>query len=65
MQSKLALALRRLVKVAAAGAIAAAVGWIASPELAGVVGTQNAVIIAAVLTPILSGLEKGYFKPTS
>ena len=65
MRSKLNLALRRLVKVAIAAVLAAIVGWFASPEFADVVGTQNAVLLAALLTPILSGLEKGYFKKTS
>ena len=65
MNSKLELALRRFAKVAAAALLAALVGWLASPDVADIVGTQNAVLISGILVPILSGLEKAYFPKTS
>lgn len=65
MSTKLNLALRRFAKVVAAGLVSAGIAFVASPEVADIVGTQGAVILAAVLTPILSGLEKAYFPPTS
>jgi hypothetical protein len=64
-QGKLNLALRRLAKVAAAGLVAAVIGWLSGPDVADLVGEQGAVIIAAVLVPILSGLEKAYLPVTS
>lgn len=51
-------ALSRFVKVVIAGVVAAAIAFVASPDFANVVSTQYAVILAAVLTPILSALEK-------
>lgn len=57
-------ALLRFVKIAVAAAVAAAIGWLAGPNVADVVGTQNAVLVAAVLTPLLSALEKFLNGPT-
>lgn len=63
--TKLNLALRRFVKVVGAAVVAALIGWLASPDVADLVGAEQAKIIALVLIPILSGLEKGYLKQTS
>lgn len=65
MSSKLNLAARRFAKVLAAGAVAAAIGWLSGPDVADLVGQQGSVILAAVLVPILSGLEKAYLPITS
>lgn len=65
MSSKLNLALRRLVKVAAVALVSALIGWLSGPEVAGIVGQQGAVLIAGILVPVLSGLEKAYFPLTS
>lgn len=62
--SKREQAILRLLKVAAAGAVAVVVGWLAGPNVADVVGTQNAVLVAAVLTPLFSALEKFLSGPT-
>lgn len=58
-------ALKRFGKVVAAGVVAAAIGFVAGPDFANVVGTQNAVLLAAVLTPVLSALEKAFVPFTS
>ena len=65
MSEKLNLAGRRFLKVVAAGAVAAAIGWLSGPDVADLVGQQGAVILAAILVPILSGLEKAYLPVTS
>lgn len=58
-------ALARFGKVLAAGALASAIAWVAGPDFANVVGTTNAVLLAAVLTPILSAAEKVFVPVTS
>lgn len=65
MQSKLNLAVRRFAKVVAAGALAAAIGWLSGPDVADVVGTQGQLIITLILVPFLSGIEKGWVPKTS
>lgn len=64
MPSKTQQALVRFGKVVAAGAVASALGWLAGPNVADIVGTQYAVLTAAVLTPVLSALEKYLTGPT-
>lgn len=51
-------ALKRFAKVAGAALVAAAASWAAGPDFANVVGTQYAVVLFAVLTPVLSALQK-------
>lgn len=63
MSARAQAALLRLAKTVVAGALAAVVAFVASPQLADVVGTQYAVLVAAVLTPILMAAEK-YFNWT-
>lgn len=65
MQSKLDLALRRFAKVVGAAVIAAVIAWLASPDVADLVGDDRAKLLALVLIPVLSGIEKGWVKQTS
>lgn len=65
MKVKAKAALIRFAKVLAAGAVASTLAFIAGPDLVNVVGTTNAVLLAAVLTPILSALEKALVPFTS
>lgn len=65
MNPQVKLALARFGKVLASLALSSAIGFIVGPDLANLVGTTYAVAIAALLTPILSGLEKAYFPKTS
>lgn len=65
MRSKLNLALRRFAKVVAAGAVAAAIGWLSGPDVADLVGTQGQLVVTLILVPFLSALEKGWLKATS
>lgn len=58
-------ALLRLAKVSAALVVAAIAAWVVSPDAANVVGTQYAVVFGAVLTPILSAIEKILTGPTA
>lgn len=57
--SKRKTVLLRALRVAGAGAVAWLIAWLAGPDVADVVGSsQNAVLLAAVLTPILAAVEK-------
>lgn len=53
-------ALKHFLKVAAAQVIAAVVAYLASPGALNFLGTQDAVIVGAILTPILVGLERQF-----
>lgn len=57
--SKRKTVLLRLVRTAGATLVAFVIAWLAGPDVADVVGsTQNAVLLAAVLTPLLAAAEK-------
>lgn len=64
MNNKGKQALVRLGKIVAAGAVAAVAAWVVGPNAADVVGAQNAVLFGAILTPILSAVEKFLSGPT-
>lgn len=51
-------ALKRFAKVAAAALLGAAAGWVVGPDVANVVGTQYAVVVAMILTPLISAAQK-------
>lgn len=48
----------RALRTAGATAIAGLIGWLAGPDVAELVGTEQAVLLAAVLTPLLAAAEK-------
>lgn len=65
MQSKLNLALRRFAKVVGAAIVAGVIAWLSGPDVADLLGTDRAKLLALVLIPVLSGIEKGWIKQTS
>lgn len=59
MTSKRKTVLLRAVRSAAAVSISGFIAWLAGPDVADLIGsTSNAVLLAAVLTPILTAAEK-------
>lgn len=64
MSVKVKQALLRLGKVLGASVVAALAAWVVSPDVANIVGTQYAVILGLVATPLLSALEKFFSGPT-
>jgi hypothetical protein len=65
MNNARAQAFVRLFKIIGAVVVAALAAFVVSPDAANIVGTQYAVIFGAVLTPILSALEKYFTGPTA
>lgn len=51
-------ALKRFAKVIGALVLGAAAGWVAGPDFANVVGTQNAVVLAGIASAVVSALQK-------
>jgi len=58
LSDKVKTILFRAVRSAAAVAVAGIIGWLAGPDFAELVGTEYAVLVAAVLTPLLLALDK-------
>lgn len=48
----------RALRTASAVAVAGFVGWLSGPDVTELLGAQNAVLLAAVATPLLVALEK-------
>ena len=56
--SKMKVILMRALRTGIAIAISGVIAWLAGPEVADLVGTERAVLLAAVLTPMLVATEK-------
>lgn len=58
MSDKTKTILLRFLRVGAAGVVAYVIAWLAGPDVTELLGAERAVLLAAVLTPLLAALEK-------